>query len=541
MHALSNVGRLPAMLLAFALALAVYASLAAPTVMFADSAEFQTVALTGGIPHSTGYPTFVLMGRLFAHLPLPDRAFRITFMSACFGAGSVALLVLILHEVGIGLVPALMGALLFGSTFTFWRAALRAEVYTLSVFIALLALWRTVVAFRSPSLGPSVLAGFLLGLTLTGHLSFIPPVAVFGLALAWHVFRSRPPALRELAALLGAFLLGLTPYLYLVWADTRNYPYDYLNVVALVSNPLGRPLPSFDTPWERVAWLVTGRNYFPPRPFPVPQPGMLRDVLRGAELVFLFELGPVALVLLVIGFFRQLGRDAGLAILIAVAGAASAGFTAMFADRQLFPIFLLPAVFGATVFVAAGIEPLYAGFAAAARAQGLGLFAPAALALAVVALPPHFLRVYANAHPIGPMGLRVEEEDPTFKPTAVPSLSGFVAGRLYGEQALAAIPPDAIVFGAWPEFANLTYFKVVERRRPDLTLQPMDSKSLRERMVLWQERHAVESRPFVFLSPPPPYPPAGAAIDSLELPSGRRIWVRRAQITEALPAGSAKL
>src|SRR5882672_327789 len=125
MHALSNVGRLPAMLLAFALALAIYASLAAPTVMFADSAEFQTVALTGGIPHSTGYPTFVLIGRLFSHLPFPDRAFRITFMSACFGAGSVALLVLILHELGIGLVPALMGALLFGSTFTFWRAALR--------------------------------------------------------------------------------------------------------------------------------------------------------------------------------------------------------------------------------------------------------------------------------------------------------------------------------------------------------------------------------------------------------------------------------
>jgi hypothetical protein len=213
----------------------------------------------------------------------------------------------------------------------------------------------------------------------------------------------------------------------------------------------------------------------------------------------------------------------------------------MFADRAMFPIFLLPAVITASVFVAAGIEPLYAGFAAAARAQGLGLLAPAALALAVVALPPHFLRVYANAHPIGADRLRVEEEDPTLEPTAVPSMRGLVAGRLYGEQALAAIPRDAIVFGAWPEFANLTYFKVVERRRPDLTLQPMNLVSLRERMVLWQERHAVAGRPFVFLSPPPPYPPAGAAIDSLELPSGRWIWVRRTPIGEALPAGGAKI
>src|SRR5260221_3706872 len=234
MRALSNAARLPAMLLVFALAFAVYTSLAAPTVMFGDSAEFQTVGLTGGIPHATGYPTFVLMGRAFARLPLPDRAFRITFMSACFGAASLALLVLILQEIGIALVPALIAALLFGSSFTFWRVSLRAEVYTLSVFLALLALCRTIVALRSPRLGDAALAGFLLGLTLTGHLSFILPVAVFGLALAGHVFRTRPPALRELALLLGAFLLGLTPYLYLMWADTRPHPYHYPQLVGPV-------------------------------------------------------------------------------------------------------------------------------------------------------------------------------------------------------------------------------------------------------------------------------------------------------------------
>ena len=531
MRALSFVGLVPAMLLAFVLGLAVYVLLAAPTVMFGDSAEFQTVALEGGIPHSTGYPTFVLVGRAFAHLPFRDRAFRITFMSACFGAASLALLVLILHQLGIGLVPALIGALLFGSTFTFWRGALRAEVYSLSVFIALLALWRTIVALKSPRFGDAALAGFLLGLTLTGHLSFILPVALFGLALAWHVFRTRPPALRELAALLGLFLLGLSPYLYLIWADTRHYAYNYLDVVALVANPLGGPLPSFDTPWERVAWLVTGRNYFPPQPFPHLRPGMLRDVLRAAELMFLFELGPVALPLLVIGFLRQLARDLGITVLLALACAASFAFTAVFASGPMIHIFLLPATIVCVVFVAAGIESVYGVFANAARAHGLQLLAPAVLALAAVALPPHLLRVYANTHPIGPYHLRVEEEDPTFKPSVLPSMRGFVAGREYGEQALAAIPRDALVLGAWPEFSNLNYFRVVERRRPDLTLQRMSRESLRERMVLWQERHDVASHPFVFLSPPPTYPPAGAAIDSLELANGRWLWMRRVPIS----------
>ncbi len=34
---------------------------------------------------------FMVIGRLFARLPFPDRAFRITFMSCCFGAATLAL------------------------------------------------------------------------------------------------------------------------------------------------------------------------------------------------------------------------------------------------------------------------------------------------------------------------------------------------------------------------------------------------------------------------------------------------------------------
>src|SRR5258706_13024340 len=256
-------------------------------------------------------------------------------------------------------------------------------------------------------------------------------------------------------------------------------------------------MPSFDSPWERVAWLVTGRNHFPAQPLVLPRLAMLRGALRALGILFLFELGPVALPLLVIGFFRQLGRDAGLALLLALAGAASLGFTALIAAGAMVHIFLLPATLVAVVFVAAGIESLYEGFAGAARAHGLALLAPAALALVVVGLPPHLLRVYADRHPIGAWHLRVEEEDPSFQAATLPSLRGFTAPRDYGLEALAAIPRDALVLGLWPEFGNLTYFKVVERRRPDLTLEPMSPESLRQRLVLWQERHDVATHPFV--------------------------------------------
>src|SRR4029077_14935545 len=49
--------------IAGALAFGVYAWGAAPTVLSGDSAEMATVAAVGGVPHPTGYPTFVLIGQ----------------------------------------------------------------------------------------------------------------------------------------------------------------------------------------------------------------------------------------------------------------------------------------------------------------------------------------------------------------------------------------------------------------------------------------------------------------------------------------------
>ena len=125
--------------IAFLGALAIYATGAAPTVLEGDSGELQAVALAGGVAHSSGYPLFCLVSRAFA---LPgDPAFRINLMSAFFGAAGVATLVLAAMELGVSGAAALAGAIVFGAGFSWWSASLRAEVYTLSLFVMLLA-WR---------------------------------------------------------------------------------------------------------------------------------------------------------------------------------------------------------------------------------------------------------------------------------------------------------------------------------------------------------------------------------------------------------------
>src|SRR5437763_13042490 len=94
-------GALGAAVIAALLALAVYTWGAAPTVLSGDSAELAAVAFRGGVPHTPGYPTFVLLGRVAAAVLPGDPAHRITLMCAFAGAVSVGLFALLLSELGL--------------------------------------------------------------------------------------------------------------------------------------------------------------------------------------------------------------------------------------------------------------------------------------------------------------------------------------------------------------------------------------------------------------------------------------------------------
>ncbi|MBM3956953.1 MAG: DUF2723 domain-containing protein, partial [Gemmatimonadetes bacterium] len=72
---------------AFCLALAVYVATAARTVTAehsgADGGDLLTAAAVWGIPHPTGYPTYILALRLFSWIvPAGEFAFRASLMSA---------------------------------------------------------------------------------------------------------------------------------------------------------------------------------------------------------------------------------------------------------------------------------------------------------------------------------------------------------------------------------------------------------------------------------------------------------------------------
>ena len=61
----------------------------------ADGGELATAAYRLGIPHPPGYPTYVLVGRLFTLLPWGDVAHRLSLMSALFAAFACGLVFLV--------------------------------------------------------------------------------------------------------------------------------------------------------------------------------------------------------------------------------------------------------------------------------------------------------------------------------------------------------------------------------------------------------------------------------------------------------------
>lgn len=205
-------------------ALALYVGTLAPTVLYYDprgiydSVTFQVYAYALDIPHPTGYPTYVMLAHLFTYLPFGNVAYRVNLASAVFGAAAIALVFMACLRIT-GRRWASAGAtLLFAVSEAFWSQAVIAEVYTLHVLLVMPVLLALVAWQNRRRSGEAdgflILAAFLIGLAMTNHMTsgLLLPAAALFVAL---VDRSRLLDWRLVLKGAGAFLMGLTPYLYL--------------------------------------------------------------------------------------------------------------------------------------------------------------------------------------------------------------------------------------------------------------------------------------------------------------------------------------
>ena len=238
----------PDLLIAFiisTLCLVVYNATLTPSLSYKspDGNELATVCYILGLAHSTGYPLYTWLGKLFTLIPIGDVAHRVNLMSAALGAGGVVLLYAILRLLTSDLrratpsrLASAFTALLFAFSLTFWSQTGIAEVYAPNVFAFTLTLllllvwarveerdrqkrpqgqawWRKLI----PSWKSLLLLfafGLCYGLSMGTHLSnlgFAPAFALFMLLVSWHT------ALNPLgiASAGSAFFLGLLQLLWL--------------------------------------------------------------------------------------------------------------------------------------------------------------------------------------------------------------------------------------------------------------------------------------------------------------------------------------
>src|SRR5262249_19026364 len=91
----------------------IYAIGACRTIYGGDSGELVAAVYTLGIPHPSGYPLYVLLGKLFTLLvPVGEVAFRMSLFSAAAGAAAVAVVYALCRRMDLGRVASLVASLL---------------------------------------------------------------------------------------------------------------------------------------------------------------------------------------------------------------------------------------------------------------------------------------------------------------------------------------------------------------------------------------------------------------------------------------------
>jgi hypothetical protein len=250
--------------LVFAIILLIaYVRTLAPDILYGDSAEFQTLAYTLGITHSTGYPTYLFLGRLIGFLPINSPAWRISLLSAVCAAITVGGVYLLARYFTHSRAGAILGGLALGISYTCWSQAVIAEVYTpgmafLVVIMLLLFHWQTDPGQRNFSLlGAALLAGIGFGVHASVWL-IAPPAIALVLWTLWWERASGPEWFRALSAGFIGTVVGLAIFLVaFLTTDKLNPPTSFIRTTLEPSRVFWNLQPAdFDSPLKHLKMTV---------------------------------------------------------------------------------------------------------------------------------------------------------------------------------------------------------------------------------------------------------------------------------------------
>ncbi|MFZ5884598.1 MAG: DUF2723 domain-containing protein [Chloroflexota bacterium] len=417
---------LPSILLT-AFLLVIYLNTMAPGLTWAndgsDGGDLITAAYTGGVPHPSGYPLYLLLARLFQAIPIGTLAWRTNLMSAMFAAFSA---LLVYHLVSRALneqnlkhagFAALLAGIVFGLTPLLWSQAVITEVYALQAFLTALILYLYIF--------PNPLSDFkralILGLAAGNHLTTLLLLPL----MFWdssHSVPNRPLSLASsLTRKLAGFILGISLYLTLPLRAHAGAPVNWGNPQTL----------------EGFWWLVSGslyRSYYLQSPLPV-----AAERIQAWASLMIQQFGWLGIVLGVTGLIVWF-QPSRLYLSTLWVGAAHTVFALVYSSNDSY-LYLLPLCM---------VFSIWAGLAVG---HALNMLQSQMLKAGMGILLTAFFLVQGLSH--------AEQVDASHDQRA----------ERFGRQVLSEVPKDALVFvkGDRAVF-TLWYFHFALDQRPDVAV-----------------------------------------------------------------------
>jgi hypothetical protein len=196
-----------------------YAVLAPAHVVDADNAELSALAESGGVPHPSGYPLYLLYLRALAWLPVGTPAHAAAIATALLAGGAILALHAAARGWGARPAAAAIACGIYAGAPVVMRLSTEAEVFALESLLVGLVLWLAAPSGPVRGARRAILLGLVAGLALSDHLScvLVAPVGLYGVVVGFReADRRRRVAIAGATA--GALVAGLLPYLYLLVA-----------------------------------------------------------------------------------------------------------------------------------------------------------------------------------------------------------------------------------------------------------------------------------------------------------------------------------
>ncbi|HET6896453.1 MAG TPA: DUF2723 domain-containing protein [Candidatus Baltobacteraceae bacterium] len=244
----------------FLLPFLVYVSTLQGRISYWDTGEMQTVPWIFGIPHSTGFPAYVLAAGLFAHVfALGTVAWRTAFLCALFTLGSVAVVYAIVTRITGDRLSAACAASLLAFGWYFWIYGDRAEIHAMGALCASLALLFALRGYYDADLRWFFGAALAFGVGLATH-----PIAIFVFPslLVLGAARRKLFDRRAAGVVLALMLAPLLLYAYLPVRSALVVAHG-LDPRAALGKPLGAAIWNTDNPhtWNGFVRLVSGADF----------------------------------------------------------------------------------------------------------------------------------------------------------------------------------------------------------------------------------------------------------------------------------------